>query len=68
MALKETRSTKETHQRLYEEGMSKIKNTVEVTHLTTEGDKENCTFQPNLHREKPEKGRESSLAPIYDRL
>ena len=50
IASKETRSTKEAHQRLYDEGISKIKNIIEVTHLTTEEDKENCTFQPNLHR------------------
>lgn len=70
MATKETRSVKETHIRLYEEGLSKLKNTNECTHLTTEEDKENCTFRPNVHlnRDYAKMSNDGTLAPIYQRL
>ena len=39
MIEKEQKYEKETHVRLYEEGLSKIKNTIEKSHLITEEDK-----------------------------
>jgi hypothetical protein len=43
-----------------------MKSLNECTHLTNDEDKENCTFQPNIGKDKTKE--RSGLAPIYDRI
>lgn len=65
MVEKEGREEKETFQRLYECGISRMKSLHDCTGSTANIDKENCTFHPNIG-EKTKQG--ADLAPIYERF